>query len=430
MNRVEFVSLTQKRLGARGYSAQTVEAYLRWVKRLGNHYPGHDLDQLSDAQVSDYIRFLRKRRLSTATVRQAAHALTTVYKATIARDLDLEAARVSWQKPKAPEVFTPEEVLAVFDNAGNESYALMFKLIYGAGLGLSETLRLRVSDIDVENELLYVQRRGGSSRATVLPSSINEDMADFIAGRDQNEKVWKGRGSTGDKAMAPSTVQKAFRRAVGRTGNPRLLTVKSLRYSYIKHLQAYGVPLSRILDELGLKSEYVLSMMSQVGADDFSLDISPLDIISKNDGGAASDPLLSPNWTLLHPEIVKVAKARFESGHRADSVSAALKEVETRVRDLSTGSAAEGRTGAALMQKALTPKDPVIRLSDTDTQSGFNIQNGYMQIFAGAMSGIRNPKAHGNTEISAVEAINLLHLASLLMLRIDGAQAETSKSAA
>ena len=427
MNRQEFLKLTRKRLGARGYSDRTVEVYLGWADRLGNHYPDQSLDQLSESQISGYVRFLlKRRRLSAATASQASHALTTVYKVTSYRVLDLHS-QISWRKPKAPEIFTPEELLEVFSNAGSVSYELMFKLIYGAGLGLSDTLQLRVRDIVVENGLLYVRRRGRSSRAAVLPSTISDDLTQFLSGRDQNEKVWKGRSSVGDKALSPSTVQKAFRRAVRRTGNPRLLTVRSLRYSYIKHLQASGVPLSRILDDLGLKSEYVLSMMSMVGADDFSLDVSPLDIISGDGEAAVSDQSLSLNWLSLHPEVVKVAKTRFESGHRADSVSAALKEVETRVRALAAGSAAEGRTGAPLMQKSLTPNDPVIRLSETSTQSGFNVQNGYMQIFAGAMSGIRNPKAHGNDEIKSTEAIHLLYLASLLMHKLDGAQTEAPK---
>ena len=38
-----------------------------------------------------------------------------------------------------------------------------------------------------------------------------------------------------------------------------------------------------------------------------------------------------------------------------------------------------------------------------------------MEIFAGAMTGIRNPKAHMNIEIGRERAIHFLFLASLLM---------------
>jgi len=42
-----------------------------------------------------------------------------------------------------------------------------------------------------------------------------------------------------------------------------------------------------------------------------------------------------------------------------------------------------------------------------------------MQIFAGAMTGIRNPKAHANIVIDRNRAIHLLFLASLLFFKLD-----------
>ena len=46
------------------------------------------------------------------------------------------------------------------------------------------------------------------------------------------------------------------------------------------------------------------------------------------------------------------------------------------------------------MNRAFSLKNPIIILDDLSTQTGKDIQIGYMQIFSGAMTGIRNPKAH------------------------------------
>jgi len=48
-------------------------------------------------------------------------------------------------------------------------------------------------------------------------------------------------------------------------------------------------------------------------------------------------------------------------------------------------------------------------------------QVGYMLLFAGAMRGIRNPKAHANIEIDHVRALHHLFVASLLMSKLDEA---------
>jgi Protein of unknown function (Hypoth_ymh) len=54
--------------------------------------------------------------------------------------------------------------------------------------------------------------------------------------------------------------------------------------------------------------------------------------------------------------------------------------------------------------------------------SGRDEQLGYMGISAGAMTDIRNPKAHSNIEIDEKRATHLLYLASLLMYKLDEAK--------
>lgn len=128
-------------------------------------------------------------------------------------------------------------------------------------------------------------------------------------------------------------------------------------------------------------------------------------------------------WDLIHPEIAKVARTRFESKHFADAIEAALKEVNSAVKAKVRGASGRELDGAGLMTTAFSVQNPIIELDDISTLSGKDIQQGYMQIFAGAMTGIRNPKAHGNINIGETRAIHLLFLASLLMYKLDEARA-------
>ena len=124
-------------------------------------------------------------------------------------------------------------------------------------------------------------------------------------------------------------------------------------------------------------------------------------------------------WNLLHPKIIEIAKSRFESGHFADSVEAAFKEVNNIVKALVKKETGQEFDGADLMNRAFSLQTPIIRLDDLNTQTGKDVQKGYMQIFSGAMIGIRNPKAHDNITIDERRAIHFLFLASLLMYKID-----------
>ncbi len=130
-----------------------------------------------------------------------------------------------------------------------------------------------------------------------------------------------------------------------------------------------------------------------------------------------SDPL----WHGINTVIKDVAKSRFDSGHPADAVEAAFKEINSRIKEFVRQQTGEELDGAKLMNLAFSPSKPIIVLDDLETESGKNIQQGYMQIFAGSMIGIRNPAAHENTEMEKDEAISLIHLASNLLNKFESA---------
>ncbi len=130
-------------------------------------------------------------------------------------------------------------------------------------------------------------------------------------------------------------------------------------------------------------------------------------------------PNTSNFWDLLHPSVVGVSKSRFETGHYADSVEAALKELNSTVKRIYKKRTGEELDGVPLMRKAFAHQNPVIVLDDLSFETGKNIQQGYMDIFAGAMSGIRNPKAHDNIVIDETRAIHHLFVASLLFYKLE-----------
>lgn len=124
-------------------------------------------------------------------------------------------------------------------------------------------------------------------------------------------------------------------------------------------------------------------------------------------------------WSLLHPRVTSVAQARFRSRHYADAVEAAFKEINTRVKEIVRNETGEEFDGVAAIERAFSLQNPIIKLADLTTESGRNVQKGYLQIFSGSIIGIRNPKAHENIAIVKKEAIHLLFLASLLMSKIE-----------
>jgi len=127
-------------------------------------------------------------------------------------------------------------------------------------------------------------------------------------------------------------------------------------------------------------------------------------------------------WDLLHPRVCALAKPRFEAGFFGDAVEASFKEVNDVVKRLVKDANGLELDGAALMNKAFSPQTPIVRLTQLSTKSDENVQQGYMLIMAGAMTGIRNPNAHANLGLESAEALHLVCLASLLLRKLDERQ--------
>lgn len=125
-------------------------------------------------------------------------------------------------------------------------------------------------------------------------------------------------------------------------------------------------------------------------------------------------------WSIMHPAIIRVAQQRFESEQYADAVEAAFKEINTRVKNMYLEKNGETKDGADLMFSAFPANNPVLCFDfSTSPFSKDDIQKGYMHMFAGAMMGIRNPKAHANETITKEDALRKLAFASMLMYKLD-----------
>ena len=71
------------------------------------------------------------------------------------------------------------------------------------------------------------------------------------------------------------------------------------------------------------------------------------------------------------------------------------------------------------MKRTFSANSPILRLNAGVTQSEQDEQLGYMEIFAGVMTGIRNPRAHEDEwEDQEYRALQLLMLADHLVDRV------------
>ena len=302
------------------YSIHTERAYCDWITR---YIRFHHLQERAallvepEKKVEDFLTHLAvQANVAASTQNQAFNALVFLYKRVLECPLDgVEAARTGKEK-RIPVVLTREEVkqiLALLEGTAE----LVVKLLYGSGLRITEAVRLRVQDIDYGFKQITV-RNGKGMQDRVTPFSENlapllcnhlervkaiheQDLATGLGAvylpyalarkypHAEKEWLWQyvfpsrnlsvdpRSGVTRRHHIDQSSVNKAIKQAVRKTGIAKKVSAHTFRHSFATHLLQRGTDIRTIQSLLGhkdLETTMIYTHVLQQGGEGV---VSPLD---------------------------------------------------------------------------------------------------------------------------------------------------------
>lgn len=176
-NPIRLVDKLRQFIRKRGLAYATEKTYLHWILRFIRFHKRRHPVEMGAAELEAFLTHLSVQgSASKNTQRTALNALVFLYREFLGVELEkinFEPARVT---RRIPVVFTHEEALSVIQHLGGE-YRLMATLMYGSGLRISETIRLRIMEIDFGMNVIIVRNgKGGKDRVTVLPKKTITDL--------------------------------------------------------------------------------------------------------------------------------------------------------------------------------------------------------------------------------------------------------------
>ena len=281
-------------LRVRHYSRRTEEAYVHWIRRFIEFHQHQHPRQLAESDVNGFLTHLAvKEHVAASTQNQALSAVLFLYEHVLEQPLDRIEGVVRARRPKRlPVVLTVDEVSRVMVHLRGEKW-LIAMLLYGGGLRLLESLRLRVKDLDFERgEITVREGKGDKDRVTMLPQAVipslqehlrhvqtihQQDLADgygrvelphALARKYPNanrrwcwqfvfpqERRWRNRqtGEQGRHHMDESLVQKSVSSAVRAASLTKRVTCHSFRHSFATHLLLSGYDIRTVQELLGHK---------------------------------------------------------------------------------------------------------------------------------------------------------------------------------
>jgi len=172
-------------LRAKHYGYSTEKSYIRWIRQFILFNNKRHPKELGEGEVNRFLSYLAtENRVSASTQNQALCALVFLYKHIIKRELG-ELTGLTWaKKPKIlPVVLSQAEVGQVLSELRGTN-RLLGSLLYGTGLRIRESLRLRIKDIDFDRNTIFVRRgKGQKDRVVMLPGALKTEL------KEQSNKV-------------------------------------------------------------------------------------------------------------------------------------------------------------------------------------------------------------------------------------------------
>lgn len=315
-----FLEEVRQLMRVQHYAIRTEQSYIEWIKRFILFHDKRHPSGLGAAEVAAFLTHLSvDRNVAPATQGQALNALVFLYRKVLNRPLDeMHGIVRSKKKSKIPVVLTQLEVASLLSNLEGVHW-LAGCLLYGSGLRLMECIRLRVKDVDFGRLSITVrQGKGGKDRVVTLARELvvplqrhlesvkmthERDLAEgfgnvympyalerkypsaatswgwqyvFPATRrsiDPRSEVVRGHH------MDESTVQRAVKIAVRKTGINRPASCHTLRHSFATHLLERGADIRTVQAQLGHSDVKTTEIYTHVIGRGGSAVISPLETI-------------------------------------------------------------------------------------------------------------------------------------------------------
>lgn len=270
----------------RGLSPHTVDEYLGKMTLFLKHFDNRPIEEMGEEEIREFLIYQLDLGKSSGTVNIYNSALRFIFGAVLGRNLNYQVIPRRRQYREFPDLMNRSEIDTLFTATENLRDRTMFETVYGAGLRISEIVRLRVQDIDSWNMRIFVQHgKGGKDRFTLLSQRNLELLREYWKQYRPNHPdgyLFYSRGRK-NRLMATRAVQDAFHRSCNKAGLKSNYTVHTLRHCFATHLLEAGVDICVIKELLGHTFIQTTSFYLHVGNKSKSIQ-SPLDNLPKKRG--------------------------------------------------------------------------------------------------------------------------------------------------
>jgi integrase/recombinase XerC len=247
----------------RRYSNNTIKAYktdLEEFFKYCENYEKYEIDKITEKFIKSYLMVLNEKKLDKKSISRKLAAIRSLFKYAYQNDM-LEANPTSFiSNPKTirklPEVVSTELILMIYSEADKhdekpELVKVIFEMLYGCALRVSELCNLKYSDVDFDKSQIKVFGKGNKTRIVPIGEKSILILKQYLKLNPINLNSNSLLRNKNNKKIYPKFVYRIVHNYLGKFTDIQKKSPHILRHSAATHMLDNGADLRAVKDILG-----------------------------------------------------------------------------------------------------------------------------------------------------------------------------------
>ncbi len=247
----------------KGYSSNTIESYRNDLEKFVKFYSNKNIKDITNEDLKKYIKYLNEEGLNEKSISRNVSCLKSFYKFLVIEKFITNNVSDSLFLPKIrkalPNILTEEEVLKLLDieliTPFDYRNKAMLELMYATGLRVSELVKVKLQDIDFNDDIIRTFGKGSKERIIPIGEYAKEYLKKYIELyrpllliKGNSDYVFiNNHGSN----MTRQGFFKIIKKIAKEKDIKSEISPHTLRHSFASHLLKYGADLRTIQELLG-----------------------------------------------------------------------------------------------------------------------------------------------------------------------------------
>ncbi|ACP22047.1 putative transposase number 1 for insertion sequence NGRIS-16 [Sinorhizobium fredii NGR234] len=259
----------------RNLSPATQRSYLHAVTKFSRYF-GRSPDRLGLEDVRAFQVHLVSSGLSWPALNQTVCALRFFFGVTLGHAEIPERIAYARTPAKLPTILNGDEIVRFLEAVPSLKTRTALTTAYAAGLRATETVSLKVSNIDGERGVIRIEHgKGGKDRNVMLSAQLLHILR--VYWKLVRPQVWLFPGRDESKPIDVQVLHSACRSARAAAGIDKRISVHTLRHSFATHLLESGTDIRIIQVLLGHNNLSTTARYTKVSNTLIRATTSPLD---------------------------------------------------------------------------------------------------------------------------------------------------------